>query len=61
MRQNRTPCKGYIQQIRRLELELDTVKTFNEQFKKETIFLRWSIAFALGIGFIVGALARGHI
>lgn len=54
-------CKSYIDQIYKLKRDLEIEKLFSEQFKKETILLRWSIAFALGIGFIVGALARGHI
>lgn len=54
-------CKSYIDQIYKLKRDLEIEKLFSKQFKKETIFLRWSIAFALGIGFIVGALARGHI
>jgi choline-glycine betaine transporter len=54
-------CKSYVDQIYKLKRDLDAVKTFNEQFKKETIFLRWSIAFALGIGFIVGVITKGHL
>lgn len=54
-------CQSYIDQIYKLKRDLDKVKTFNEQFKKETIFLRWSIAFALGIGFIVGVITKGHL
>lgn len=54
-------CASYIEQLYKLKLDLDTAKTFNEQLKKEAVFLRWSVAFALGLGFVVGALARGHI
>lgn len=54
-------CKSYIDQIYKLKRDLEIEKLFSEQFKKETIFLRWSIAFALGIGFVVGVLTKGHL
>lgn len=54
-------CDSYIEQLYQLKLNLDTAQTSNEQLKKEAVFLRWSVAFALGIGFVVGVLTKGHL
>lgn len=54
-------CDSYIEQLYKLKSDLDTTKTANEQLKKEAVFLRWSIAIALGLGFVVGVLTKGHL
>lgn len=61
----KTSCDSYIRTISDLRYQLEGLETLNqeqkEHHKQEVFFLRGAIAIALGLGFVVGVLTKGHL
>ena len=53
-------CESYINTIADLRNKIKRLEVLHEvneeNYKQETTFLRWTIAVALGLGFIIGVI-----
>lgn len=61
----KTSCDSYIRTISELSHQLEDLEKLyqaqKEHHKQEVFFLRGAIAIALGLGFVVGVLTKGHL
>lgn len=61
----KTSCDSYIRTIEGLRCRLEDLETLyhaqKDHHKQEAFFLRGAIAIALGLGFVVGVLTKGHL